>query len=149
MSNDAAIQNVIDQAAIQQLIARYIEAASSGDIEVVGSTYAEDGVWELPAFPLRTEGRTAIKEKIAELLVPMEYLVQIGSPAAITVNGDTATARSSMREGCKFKGQNVAAEILGVYDDDLIRTADGWKFARRTFHMSCFNTYDIHPPQQG
>jgi ketosteroid isomerase-like protein len=147
MSNDAALQTMIDQVAIQQLIARYIEAASSGNIEVVGSTYAEDGVWEVPAFPMRVVGPKAIAEKIAELLQPMEYLVQLGSPAAITVNGDTATARSSMREGCKFKGKNVAAEILGVYDDDLVRTADGWKFARRTFQMSCFNTYDVHPPQ--
>ncbi len=38
MSHDAALQNVIDQAAIQQLIALYIEAASSGDIDIVAST---------------------------------------------------------------------------------------------------------------
>ena len=149
MSNDAAVQNLIDQVAIQQLIARYIEGASRGDLEVVGSTYAEDGVWAVPAFPMSVQGREAIKAKITELLQPMEYLVQIGSPAAIEVNGDTATASSSMREGCKFKGQNVAAEILGIYADELVRTGDGWKFKSRTFHMSCFNTYDVHPPQVG
>jgi ketosteroid isomerase-like protein len=149
MGNEAALQNMLDQVAIQQLIGRYIEAASSGNIEVVGSTYAEDGVWEIPAFPMTVNGRANIVAKISELLEPMEYLVQMGSPASITVNGDRATARSSMREGCKFKGKNIAAEILGVYDDDLIRTNEGWKFARRTFELSCFNTYDIHPPQQG
>ena len=149
MGNEAALQNMIDQVAIQQLIARYIESASSGNIDGVGSTFADDGVWEVPAFPMRVVGPEAIKAKISELLQPMEYLVQLGAPASITVNGDRATARSAMREGCKFKGKNVAAEILGVYDDDLVRTAQGWKFARRTFEMSCFNTYDVHPPQGG
>jgi len=149
MGNDAALQNMIDTVAIQQTIARYIEAASSGDLDGVASTFAADGVWEVPAFPMRVVGPDAIKAKISELLEPMDYLVQLAAPAFITVNGDKATARSAMREGAKFKGKDVSAEILGVYDDDLVRTADGWKFARRTFELSCFNTYDIHPPQAG
>lgn len=149
MSNDAALQKMMDQVAIQQLIGKYIAAASAGDIELVGSTYAEDGVWSVPAFPMTVQGRAAIVAKIRELLEPMDYLVQIGSPAAIEVNGDTATASSSMREGCKFKGKNVAAEILGVYQDELVRTSEGWRFKSRTFQMGCFNTYDIHPPQAG
>jgi ketosteroid isomerase-like protein len=147
MGNEAALQTMLDQVAIQQLIGQYISAASAGDIDVVGSTYAEDGVWSVPAFPMTVQGRAAIVAKIKELLEPMEYLVQLGSPASITVNGDTATASSSMREGCKFKGKNVAAEILGVYHDELVRTSEGWKFKSRTFQMGCFNTYDIHPPQ--
>ena len=149
MSYDAALQNVIDQTAIQQLIALYIEAASSGNFDAVASTFADDGTWSVPAFPMSVTGPKAIKAKIIELLEPMDYLVQLGSPASIVVSGDTATARSSMREGFKFKGKNVSAEVLGVYADELVRTADGWKFKSRTFHMGCFNTYDIHPPQAG
>lgn len=149
MINEAAVQNMIDTVAIQQLIALYIEAASSGNFDVVASTYADDGVWSVPAFPMTVTGPQAIKDKIIEMLQPMDYLVQIGSPASIVISGDTATARSSMREGFKFKGKNVSAEVLGVYADELIRTTNGWKFKSRTFHMGCFNTYDIHPPQAG
>lgn len=148
MSEEITLRLVMDQMAIQQTIARYIEAASRADVDVVGSTYADEGIWELPAFDLKVVGREAIKAKIVELLAPMEYLVQLGSPAVIQVKGDHATARSTIREGCKFKDKNVAGEILGIYDDDLIRTAEGWQFSRRTFHMNCFNTYDVHSPQE-
>ena len=147
MGNEAALQTMIDTVAIQNLIGQYISAASAGNIELVGATYAEDGVWSVPAFPMTVTGRANIVAKISELLEPMEYLVQLGAPAAITVTGDTATASSSMREGCKFKGKDVAAEILGVYNDELVRTREGWKFKSRIFQLACFNTYDIHPAQ--
>ena len=128
MIDEGALQKLVDQAAIQQNINRYTEAASRADLELVGTTYAIDGVWELPAFQMKFEGRDAIKKAMADLLVPMEYLVQINSPAVIEVVGDRATARSTIREGAKFRDQAVSAEILGIYNDELVRTAEGWLY---------------------
>ena len=39
------------------------------------------------------------------LMAPIEYLVQINAPAIIAVDGDTASARSLIRECAKFRGQ--------------------------------------------
>ena len=36
---------------------------------------------------------------------PIEYLVQINAPAIIAVDGDSASARSLIRECAKFRGR--------------------------------------------
>lgn len=51
----------------------------------------------------------------------------------IIVNGDTATARSVIRECGKYADADEMLEVLGTYSDELVRTHEGWKFTRRTF----------------
>lgn len=131
---------MIDEIAIQQLINKYTEGASRADYEQVASVYAPDGVWHLPAFQMSFEGREAIKKGMADFLVAMDYLIQINAPAWIEVTGDTATARSTIREGAKFKGKDEAVEVLGFYNDELIRTPEGWLFKSRSFNMIAMNS---------
>ena len=64
---------------------------------------------------------------------PIEYLVQINAPAIITVDGDSASARSLIRECAKFRGQAGLIDVVGQFNDELQRTPDGWRFAHRTF----------------
>lgn len=51
----------------------------------------------------------------------------------IEVDGDTATARSGIREGGKLKGRDESVDYYGIYADTLVRTAEGWKFSKRVF----------------
>jgi hypothetical protein len=34
----------------------------------------------------------------------------------------------------KFADRDEALEVFGRYSDELIRTAEGWRFTRRVFH---------------
>ena len=75
------------------------------------------------------------------VLEPIEYLVQINAPAIIAVDGDTASARSLVRECAKFRDRPGLMDVVGQFVDELQRTPDGWRFAHRTFtilgtHMS-------------
>ena len=137
---------MIDEIAIQQLIKKYTEGASRADYEQVASVYAPDGVWELPAFQVKFEGREAIKKGMADFLATMDYLIQINAPAWIQIDGDRATARSTIREGAKFTGKDESVEVLGVYNDDLIRTPEGWLCERRIFTRSAMNSTALVPP---
>jgi len=134
-----------DEFSIQQTINRYSEGASRADWDQVLSTYAPHGVWEIPHFGAKFEGHGAIRDALMHFTGPMEYIVQINAPALIDAHGDTAAARSVIRECGKFTGQNEALEVLGFYADTLLRTAAGWKFTRRVFEVRGMHRFPLAP----
>jgi ketosteroid isomerase-like protein len=136
---------MIDRLDIQDTISRYHEGGSTTDWDQVMATFLPDGIWEVPALRVRSEGHAAIRETMVALMAPIEYLVQINAPAIITVDGDAASARSLIRECAKFRGQAGIIDVVGQFNDELQRTPTGWKFAHRTFtifgtHMSAETT---------
>jgi uncharacterized protein (TIGR02246 family) len=130
-----------DQAEIQETISRYHQAASTLDFDQLMATFLPDAIWDVPGMEIRIQGRDDIRSTMTALMAPIEYLVQINAPAVIHVDGDTATARSLIRESAKFRDRPALMDVVGQYHDELARTADGWRFARRNFtilgtHMS-------------
>jgi ketosteroid isomerase-like protein len=122
-----------DEIAIQQTLNRYTEGSSRADWAQVMSTFMPDGIWEIPAAGARFQGHAAIQAAMAAFVASFAYFVQINSPAIITVDGNKATARSIIRECGKYTDRAEALEVLGFYSDELVRTPEGWKFARRIF----------------
>ena len=133
MSETVATNPVLDRLDIQDLISRYHERASRYDFDASAACFTVDAVWEVPEMNLRLEGRDVIREQMPKLIEPIEYLVQINAPAIIDVDGSTASARSLIREYAKFREGGVAMDVVGQFNDRLERTAEGWKFAQRTF----------------
>ena len=137
-----------DEAAIQRTINQYSVGASRADWERVLATYLPDGVWEVPGLAAKFEGHEAIRGGLLRFSGPMDYIVQVNSPAAIEVDGDTARAHSVIRECGKFAGRDEALEVLGLYADRLARTAAGWKFAERVFEIRGMHSFPLSPPSQ-
>ncbi|MHC9292302.1 nuclear transport factor 2 family protein [Mycobacterium sp. LTG2003] len=52
---------------------------------------------------------------------------------AIAVDGDTATARTYVDALIMASDNNSGVNAAGFYDDELVRTAEGWRIARRRF----------------
>ena len=124
---------MLDKVEIQETISRYHEGASTFDLGRIIATFLPDGVWEVPFLKLRAEGHDGIRETMAALVAPIEYLVQINAPAVIDLDGDTASARSLVRECAMFRDGGVYMDVVGQFNDQLARTSDGWRFAHRTF----------------
>jgi ketosteroid isomerase-like protein len=122
-----------DEWAIQRLINTYSQYGSVGDWDKAVGTYAPDGVWEIPHFGMRFEGQAAIRQALTDFFAGMDYVIQLNSPALIDVDGDRATARSNVNEGGKSAGKEEGFAFFGYYADELVRTAEGWKFTKRTF----------------
>jgi 3-phenylpropionate/cinnamic acid dioxygenase small subunit len=61
---------------------------------------------------------------------------------AIAVEGDRATARSYVFAHLQALPDNPTSwvEALGHYDDELIRTSEGWRIAKRTTHIARVQT---------
>jgi SnoaL-like domain len=122
-----------DEFAIQQVLNRYSQGCSRPDWAQVEATFLPDGVWVAPAVGTFT-GWDEMYPVMSGFVAQMDYFIQINSPATIQVSGDEATARSVIRECGKFTGRDEALEVMGTYEDELVRTPAGWKFARRTFN---------------
>ena len=133
-----------DAEAIQQVLNRYTEGSGRADWDQVLGTFTDDGVWQVTGVGTFT-GRAEIQPVMAGFIAQMDYFVQLNTPAIIKVDGDKATARSVIRECGKFKGKDEALEVLGFYSDDLVRTADGWKFARRTWQAAGLHRFALLP----
>jgi hypothetical protein len=55
---------------------------------------------------------------------------------AIEVNGDTATARTYVHAVLMITPDDngLWVDVIGHYDDELVRGADGWRIRRRVTH---------------
>ena len=132
-----------DEFEVQQLISRYHEAGNIRDWDAVVATFTPDALWDFPRSGRRFEGQAAIREALIAFTAPLEYVAQVNAPAVIAVSGDEATARSSIRESAKFAGRDEGLEAFGIYDDRLVRTAQGWRFTRRTFELGWLHRVPI------
>lgn len=137
-----------DEFSIQQLLNSYSEGVSRADWDQALATYVPDGVWAVPGLGARFEGHKAIRCGLDRFMAPMAYLVQLNTPALIRIDGDGATCRSVIRECGKFAGRDEALEVLGLYADHLVRTAEGWKFAERVFEIRGMHSFPIMPRAQ-
>jgi ketosteroid isomerase-like protein len=136
---------MLDEIAIQQTISRWSQSASRADWDQVGSTLVPNAVWEIPALGLKAEGVAAIVANLKAFVAPFAYGVQVNAPAVITVSGDSAVARSVIRETAKYADRDVALEGLGFYSDFLVRTSEGWKFSHRTFEVVAMRNFPLLP----
>ena len=115
-----------DRDAIRDLLARYTYNGDRGRVDALTACFTAEGVLEYPgASP---KGSDAIAASLGSgTRDPRLTFVRhhITNPL-IAVDGDTATARSYFAVHSDF-----GPDHSGTYDDRLVRTADGWRFAHR------------------
>jgi ketosteroid isomerase-like protein len=134
-----------DEAAIQRVISTYSQHASLAEWDAVLALFLPDAVWEIPHLGMTLDGAAAIRGALTGFFAEMDYVLQLNAPAVIDVDGDRAAARSGIREAGKSRGKDEGFEFFGLYDDRLVRTADGWKFAHRTFRGVGTHYFPLHP----
>jgi ketosteroid isomerase-like protein len=122
-------KQVADIIAINHLAASYSEAMCRFAVEEAVETYAEDGVLS----STNTEdavGRAAIAATIGRTVSGLDFVFQTLHQGLVEVDGDTATAHFTITEWARRTADGRGILFLGVYRDEVIRTA-GWRFARR------------------
>jgi ketosteroid isomerase-like protein len=134
-----------DLEAIQQTINTYSLSASRRDWGRAIATFMPDAIWEVEGLGLRMKGHEEMRPGFPHAVSAAEFLVQLNAPAVITINGDTATAESVIREAGKVKTTGEWFDVLGTYNDSLVRTPQGWRFTHRLFKMIGTSNADSIP----
>jgi SnoaL-like protein len=134
---------MLEEFSVQQVLSRYSEGASRADWDAVLSLYLPDAFWEIPLLGAKFEGHEHIRAGLVQFSSSMAYIVQINTPALITLEGAKATSRCLIRECGKYKDRDEGLEVLGAYDDRLLRTDQGWKFASRTCQVYGMHNFPL------
>lgn len=126
-------QAVADELAIRQLTAAYSDAVTRRSRSEFVAVWAPDGRWIVPGLE-DTVGGDAAADQLLRLTESMELMVQLIQGGQVWVDGDTARGRWYIVEiGRTSEGQGV--HYIGVYQDRLVRTDEGWRFSERRFEF--------------
>ncbi|MDB5448771.1 MAG: hypothetical protein JWQ97_4088, partial [Phenylobacterium sp.] len=60
-----------------------------------------------------------------------DLVFQVTQPGPLELAGDRAFTRTWFREWTRKVGKATPRILLGLYQDELVRTPDGWRFQRR------------------
>ena len=134
-----------DELAIRNVIARLAHLADGGDLDQYLSLMTEDVVWSMPANPGvglpaserhgHEEIAAGVRDRTAQHLQgPGSDTMHVVTSVAVELRGDEATSESTFL----FFGtatQQPTVRSMGRYRDELRRTDDGWKLARRTIRF--------------
>lgn len=138
----AALQGVIDRMTIGEMQSRYMYALDWYDADAYASLFTDDAVLEWPEG--HCEGKAEIREacvrigayfgKFAAAAAPKKRarLRHFVTNRVFKFEGDRAQVRAywfDLNNDNEPRWPYVAG--YGYYEDDLIRTADGWRFTRR------------------
>jgi uncharacterized protein (TIGR02246 family) len=131
--DEGSVDVMADELAVRNLVGRASQYADGDDVEAYVALFTEDGSWEMPGAPRRGHDdiRSGSLERRAEGMIgPGSHTRHVVSILSTSVEGDTATADSVWQF---FVETDVAPrlKLIGTYHDDLVRTADGWRIARR------------------
>jgi len=115
---------------IQQLYARYNTAIDTGDGATFGGLFVPEGVFN-PGHTL-CEGQAAISEFAVKTHEAMPLMRHNATNIVVDGEGDQATGSAFLLG--YLAGSSYKVITTGRYQDELAKTADGWRFTERVYH---------------
>lgn len=116
-----------DYMEIQQLYAKYNFAIDSGDAEGYAATFTEDGVFN------NFKGKDALIGFVKRYTEGMNGPMRRHWNSNLLVTGDGKTAEGKVYLILlDLSTTPPSAGTTAIYNDTLVKTADGWRFSKRT-----------------
>jgi uncharacterized protein (TIGR02246 family) len=131
---DDDIRWLVDRTRIRELTARYNRCFDDGDISGFAATFTEDGIMEVEGG-FRVQGRSEL-EKMCErtpygvVHVTVDPTVEVDGDRAVQVSTILVVQRPKPDAGPSERTSSLSR--TGRYRDELVRTPQGWRFAKRT-----------------
>ncbi|MGE2814998.1 nuclear transport factor 2 family protein [Mycobacterium heidelbergense] len=121
-----------DRQDISDLLVRYATGIDRRDWPLFRTVFTDDceldygeiGVWN---------GVDAVTEFMDTTHAMAGHTLHRLTNQVIAVDGDKATARTYVDAVIMFGDNQSGVNAWGFYDDEIVRTADGWRIARRRF----------------
>jgi len=121
-----------DRQDISELLVRYATGIDRRDWPLFRTVFTDD--CELDYGEIGTwQGVDAVTDFMDKTHAMAGHTLHRLTNQAITVDGDKASARTYIDAVIMFGDNQSGVNAWGFYDDDVVRTADGWRIARRRF----------------
>jgi 3-phenylpropionate/cinnamic acid dioxygenase small subunit len=121
-----------DRQDIAELLLRYATGIDRRDWPLFRTVFTDDceldygviGAWQ---------GVDAVTDFMEQVHALAGHTMHRLSNLAITLDGDKAAARTYI-DGLIMAADNTSGvNAIGFYDDEIVRTEDGWRIARRRY----------------
>lgn len=123
-----------DRQDIADVLIRYASGIDRRDWDLFRSCFTDDVVAEYDGIATWTDVE-AITAFMIDSHAAMGHTMHRLSNLAIQIDGDHATSRTYVDSLLMTPDGADGLEAHGFYDDELVRTPDGWRIARRRFMM--------------
>jgi hypothetical protein len=125
----------VDEMGVRQLAARYCDAVARFDVDLYGSLWTDDAVWETTRGDI--VGRDAVLATYTKLRARSRLSVQ-ALLAGVVEDGRAGDPPGALRATWHIREfglptQGEPYELIGTYRDVCVPGPDGWQFARRAF----------------
>jgi 3-phenylpropionate/cinnamic acid dioxygenase small subunit len=132
MSDSRSLQDILDRLDVQDVLFRYARALDTRDWELLRSCFQPDVVATYDELG-EQQGYDAVEQLCRRALEPLAATQHLIGNVEVFLDGDNARSR------CNLQSMHVRSRrdgddnfiVAGVYLDELRRTADGWRIARR------------------
>ncbi|OBJ54804.1 nuclear transport factor 2 family protein [Mycobacterium sp. 1423905.2] len=121
-----------DRQDISDLLVRYATGIDRRDWPLFRTVFTDDchldygviGAWD---------GIDAVTDFMDKIHAAAGHTLHRITNQAITVDGDNATARTYVDVLVMAADNQTGVNGIGFYDDDMVRTVEGWRIAQRRF----------------
>ena len=128
-------EQLSDRAEINDVICRYAWALDTRDWDLLDACFADDAYVDYSSNPGGRKGsyrdvRPWLEQSLSAFVVMQHIMTNVD----IRLDGDRATARTMLVNPMGARTREGPPHVFylgGRYDDDLVRTPDGWRIARR------------------
>ena len=122
---------------IHELVARFADLVNRKAMNEMQHLFTPDAVLDIPGFSVHVVGRDNIITFLTDILALWSGIVQAVHSGTVELVPDThpqqATGRWYLSEFGVLEG--VDTNVGGVYSDEYVRTASGFRFSRRRFDL--------------
>ncbi len=133
--------DLADDHAIRALTYSYTDAINRADIDDIAQVYDDDAVFTMMDRP-SVVGRVAILDTLRSTVARYQLVMQLLHSGVVQLDGDRARARWQVTE-LQITNDGESRFVAGRYEDEHVRRADGWKFARRAFTARYLGDLDL------
>ncbi|MER3495355.1 MAG: hypothetical protein C4320_00075 [Armatimonadota bacterium] len=145
-SSGSKIHDMFDQDAVRSLGWQFADACNLRDSEAFRQLWIPDGIWTIgEPLPFVGKGVDAIVSAFDGLLAQWEYFIQLPHAPVVQIDGDEAESRWTVAEEARSPDCETGYSNMGYYQDRIVRTPTGWKYAARTYTYLYLDT----TPQSG
>ncbi|WP_054814573.1 nuclear transport factor 2 family protein [Nocardia arizonensis] len=134
-----SLQEISDRMEIQDLMVRYSHAVDTRQWDLLDEVFTPDAHIDYSAMGGSAGDLTTTKKFLAQVMPAFPAFQHLIANSAITVDGDTATARTICQNPMLAPGQDGAQTLMmcGLwYHDTFVRVDGAWRISRRVEEKS-------------
>jgi ketosteroid isomerase-like protein len=122
-----------DKQLIRERFEIYSDAVTRQDVDTYLGCWTADG--RRSGSGGECSGKDELRAHWHGIFTVIEQMAFFTQFASLTVDGDRASARSYCLEIMKLK-DGTTRQLVGEYDDELVRVAGDWLFSHRRYRVA-------------